>query len=138
MGNRINTMAKQNAFITVKDHKENFRTNLKCRLINPAKSKLGKVSKVILDRINNNIRTLLNTNQWKNSYSVIEWFKKIDDKTNHMFLSFDIIEFYPSISKELLDNVLNWAKSLTSISDDDITIIQHTQIAAIHGSYAVG
>ena len=73
------------------------------------------------------MRTLLNTNQWKNSYSVIEWFKKIDDKANHMFLSFDIIEFYPSISKELLDNVLNWAKSLTSISDDDITIIQHTR-----------
>ena len=48
-----------------------------------------------------------------------------------MFLSFDIVEFYPSISKELLDNVLNWAKSLTSISDNDITIIQHAHKSLI-------
>ena len=71
VGNRLDVMAKRNAFVTVKDHKDNFPSNLKCRLINPAKSELGKVSKVLLDRINDNIRATINVNQWKNSHSVI-------------------------------------------------------------------
>ena len=49
ISDRIETMAKREAFITVKDHKENFEESPKFRLINPAKSELGKVSKVILD-----------------------------------------------------------------------------------------
>ena len=53
-------MAKRDAFITIKDHKENFPSNVKCRLINPSKGELGKVSKVILDNINNNIRSAIN------------------------------------------------------------------------------
>ena len=40
-------------------------------------------------------------------------FKKIDYNSNHMFLSFDIVEFYPSITEDLLDRVIEWAKSLT-------------------------
>ena len=46
--NEINTeatqLAKKTAFITLKDHKENFENTPKCRLINPAKSDLGRVS----------------------------------------------------------------------------------------------
>jgi hypothetical protein len=67
IGNRVDVMAKRDAFITIKDHKENFPSNVKCRLINPSKGELGKVSKVILDNINNNIRSAINVNQWKNS-----------------------------------------------------------------------
>ena len=33
------------AYITLKDHKENFRNNIKCRLINPSKGEVGLVSK---------------------------------------------------------------------------------------------
>ena len=62
IGNRIDRMPKQNAFVTVKDHKENFPINLNCHLINPAKSELGKVSKIILDRINDNITTTMCVN----------------------------------------------------------------------------
>ena len=36
------------AYITLKDHKENFRNNTKCRLINPSKSEVGLVSKSYL------------------------------------------------------------------------------------------
>ena len=56
IGNRLETMNKTNAFITLKDHKENFENNPKCRLINPAKSQLGIVSKQILEKINNIVR----------------------------------------------------------------------------------
>ena len=45
-------MKKREAFISLKDHKENFENNPKCRLINPAKSDSGKISKLILDKIN--------------------------------------------------------------------------------------
>ena len=71
IGSRIDIMAQRNAYITAKDHKENFLSNLKCQLIDPSKSELGKVSKVLLDSINNKLRSILHPNQWKNSQSVI-------------------------------------------------------------------
>ena len=59
---RMECMAKQHSFITLKDHKENFKNKPTCRLINPAKSEMGLVSKKILEKINTSIRntTLLN------------------------------------------------------------------------------
>ena len=48
---RLYAFQKREAFISIKDHKDNFQNNTKCRLINPAKSDLGKVSKKILTRI---------------------------------------------------------------------------------------
>ena len=42
---RTECIAPRQAFITLKDHKENFANNPTCRLINPAKSELGIVSK---------------------------------------------------------------------------------------------
>ena len=41
----------QHVYITLKDHKENFRNNTKCRLINPSKSEVGRVSKKYLNDI---------------------------------------------------------------------------------------
>ena len=49
------------AFITLKDHKENFPTDIKCRLINPAKSNLGIVSKKLLEGYIKQIRSTLKT-----------------------------------------------------------------------------
>ena len=47
--NQIECMRNREAFISLKDHKENFENNPKRRLINPAKTDLGKISKLILD-----------------------------------------------------------------------------------------
>ena len=41
----------EKAFIMLKDHKPNFPNNIKCRLINSAKSNLGKISKQILQKL---------------------------------------------------------------------------------------
>ncbi len=103
IGDRIEQMKKREAFISLKDHKENFENNPKCRLINPAKSESEKLSKIILDKINSNLRKTLNLNQWKNTQNVIEWFGNIKEKHRHSFISFDIVDFYPSISENLLD-----------------------------------
>ena len=94
---------KREAFISLKDHKENFENNPKCQLINPAKSNSGKISKLILDKVNAHLRTILNVNQWRNTQNVIEWFANIEQKSRHSFISFDIVDFYPSISENLLD-----------------------------------
>ena len=55
LDDRIESLTQTSAFITSKDHKENFRTSHPCRLINPSKSELGKFSKVILENVNKNL-----------------------------------------------------------------------------------
>ena len=54
LDDRIGSLPETPAFITLKDHKENFRSSHPCLLINPSKSELGKVSKVILEKVNTN------------------------------------------------------------------------------------
>ena len=97
--NRVEPMAQRQAFISLKDHKKDFENHSKCRLTNLAKSELGKVSKTYHDIINTKIGAATNANQWRNSAAVINWFKSLNDKNRHTFLSFDITAFYPSISK---------------------------------------
>ena len=96
-------------------------------MINPAKSELGKVSKAILDEINTNIRHHTAVNQWRNTDETIAWFRNIRDKNRHTFLSFDIVDFYPSISEELLDNALSWATKFTTIPDELVKTIKHAR-----------
>jgi hypothetical protein len=96
---RLECLAMNKAFVTIKDHKDNFVNNPQCRLINPAKPELGKVSKVILDNINRNVRNATFVNQWHSTNQVINWFKSIPDKNICTFIQYDIDEFYPSISK---------------------------------------
>ena len=59
LSDRIECLAKIPAFITSKDHKDNFQSSLPCRLINPSKSKLGKISKPIWENINQHLIELL-------------------------------------------------------------------------------
>ena len=127
IGDRIKSTARQQAFISLKDHKENFQNNPKCRLLNPAKNNLGLISKQILDRINSCIRSQTNVNQWRNTYSVIDWFSEIKDKSQCTFLIFDIVDFYPSISEALLTLSLDYAKQFTTVSDEDEEIILHSR-----------
>ena len=61
---KVDQISEQQCFITVKDHKEDFRTNPKYRLINPTKNEMGKLSKNILDRINTDLKGQLAVNQW--------------------------------------------------------------------------
>ena len=120
-------MAEQQAFITLKDHKENFQNKPTCRLINPAKSEIGRISNKILTKINTTIRTKTSLNQWKNSLSVIDWFSNIPDKHKHKFIIFDIENFYPSINENLLENAIAFAKIYCDITERDINIIMHAR-----------
>ena len=43
LSDRVETMAKRDTFITLKDHKPNLNNTPTCRLINPTKSEIGKI-----------------------------------------------------------------------------------------------
>ena len=74
---QIYRVQEQEAFITVKDHKPNFLNNPQCRLINPTKSELGKVAKIILENIVKEVQSKSGLRLWKNTKSVIDWFNGI-------------------------------------------------------------
>ena len=117
--------------ITLKDHKEIFQKNPKCRLINPAKLEIGIVRKHYIDQINKSIREKLSESQWRNTQAVITWFKNIKSKSISPFTKFDIVDFYPFISKELLINASNFAKSVTPIQKKFIEPILHSRKALL-------
>ena len=56
---RMERYAKRPAFISWKDHKENFKHNTKCRLINSSKGEMGMVSKTFIAEINNKLNNRL-------------------------------------------------------------------------------
>ena len=85
----------------LKDYEENFANNPKTRLINPAKNEIGRISKVILDKINHSLKETMKVYEWKNTASVISWFKNIQDKSFHTFMMYDIKDFYPPIDENL-------------------------------------
>ena len=109
-------------FITLKDHKPNFLNNPKVCLLNQPKNELGRISKSILDRINTNLQ-----NQWKDTREVIEWFKNITNKQKHTFIVFDIKDFYPKITKDLLTKCLKFDEEKVQIFNDDKKIIYHAR-----------
>ena len=116
-----------NCFITLKDHKENFENNTKRRLINPAKNEVGRIGKIILDKINLGLKEQLGVNQWKNTASVINWFQEISNKSAQAFTMFDIKDFYPSIKESLLRESLNFAKACTTGRKKDLETIFHAR-----------
>ena len=63
LDNIIECLAKNPAFISLKDHKPNFQSSLPCWLISRSKSDITKISKSFLDRVNQNLRNKLQFNQ---------------------------------------------------------------------------
>ena len=126
LANRMKVYAERQALITLKDHKEDFRSKPSCRLINPAKSEIGMVSKIMVERINNRLRDKAKLQQWKNTQAVLQWFSDVTDKNDNTFIKFVIVEFYPSISKDLLSKAITFAKSLVTVTAHEESIIWHS------------
>ena len=127
LADRVGILKKNECFISYKDHKEGFPGRIETRLINPSKSNIGKISKIILQRINSNLRAKTGLNQWQSSDQAISWFNGIRNKQKFTFLKLDIISFYPSISEELLNKAISWAKNLEPITNEEIKIIKHSR-----------
>ena len=120
----VDVNAKSNCFIKIKDHKENFLNHPKVRFINPAKDELGRISKTILDNINMKVFETTKINQWKNTVSAFKWFNPLKDKRLMKLAMFDIEDFYPSITQDLLNKALNFAIEYMFGSDGSHTWIK--------------
>ena len=131
ISDRVEVMSEQPAYLTLKDHKDNFENAPKFRLINPAKTQIGKISKQKLDDINSAIRDKLQLQQWKNTHAALSWFQNLKYKKNKSFLQFDIVEFYPSISEKLLKDALAFANKIAPqlVDSTSIEIILHARKA---------
>ena len=69
---RVFKTTEREAFISLKDHKGDFKNNPKSRLLNPTKPEVGQVSHKILKNVVNVIRQRTQLNQWENTYSCLE------------------------------------------------------------------
>ena len=120
---RMEYYCDQSAFITLKDHKANFKNNTKCRLINPSKSEVGLVSKHYLSSIISTVAEKSGVNQWRNTSTVIKWFENLQNKQKRRFIKFDIADFYPSITEHLLERSIEYAKSFATIEHKTLEAI---------------
>ena len=132
LADRIEVSASRDSFITLKDHKPDFINNPTCRLINPSKSEVGVISKNILDRINKEVIQATKVNLWKSTNNATEWFKAIPEKEKHAFITFDVCDFYPSISEDLLLNALDYSSKFTTITPQDRHIIIHAKKSLLY------
>ena len=124
---RVFETTPRSAFLTVKDHKDNFINNTKCRLLNPTKPEVGKISKKILEHVVNVVKSKSKLRQWKNTHEVLMWFKQLKNKQKKTFILFDVCSFYPSITPELLSLALDWATMYVNISRDEKNIIMQSK-----------
>ena len=131
IADRVEAMSEKKAYITLKDHKENVYNSPKCRLINPAKTEIGKISKQKVEKINSAIRAKLKLKQWRGTPEVLKWFKDIPEKSKKQFIQFDVVEFYPSISHNLLTKALDFAEDIVPglMNESTRKIILHSRKA---------
>ena len=132
LGDRIFKTSKREANITLKDHKPNFRNDPTCRLLNPCKPEIGKVSKQILAQVIEKVKVKVQYNQWKSTKAVVRWFRGQENKKKLRFLQFDIEAFYPSITPDLLKRSLDWAATYTPITADEREIIIHSKRSLLY------
>jgi hypothetical protein len=132
LDDKIETTATKTPFITLKDHKPDFINKPTCRLINPSKSEIGIVSKKILDKINKSIIQSTKVNLWRSTNETIKWFKTLQNKNEHSFITFDVCEFYPSITEKLLNKALDYGSQFTTITQQDRKIIIHAKRSLLY------
>ena len=106
-------------FITLKGHKVNFLSCPKIRLINPAKNEIG--------RINSKLCEILKVNKWKNTASVINWFKKKSSQISNVWLMIDISTTTPSSKEGLVIKALEFAKQHVIVKSKDRETIFHAR-----------
>ena len=75
------------------------------------------------------MRAQTQVNQWRNTIEAISWFQSFKNKERKTFLIFDIVDFYTSISEQLLDKSIAWAKkklfgkNVGLYRDDGLTVL---------------
>ncbi|XP_067940300.1 uncharacterized protein [Watersipora subatra] len=92
--------------------------------------------KQLLENIIQQVKKVTNANLWQNTNSVLQRFDNNNKsttsyKSNHSFIMFDVVEFYPSITKELLLTALHYASEYIKISPDEMNIILQAKFSIL-------
>ena len=66
--------------------------------------------KIIIEKVNRTIRKKRKFNQWKSTEEVLKRYKNLE-KNKYKLLKYDIKDFYPSITKKLLNKELEFASN---------------------------
>ena len=69
---------------------------------------------------------------WKNSSSVINWFKTLSNKEDKTFIIFDIVDYYPTITENVLKEALEWASTIVNISEQEKEIIMKAKKSQLY------
>ena len=123
INDRVQQFHEAEAFITVKDHKDNFPNFPTFRLINSSKSEIGKISKLFLTR--SIMRQLKKQRSVSGRIMRIELNGLKTFQIMRTFVNFNVEHFYPSISEKLLTDAISYAKSFIDITDEEYSIIMH-------------
>ena len=87
--------------------------------------------------MNKELTSSIRVNWWTNYSAINKWFRNIENKPNCSFFSFDIQDFYPSISLSLFNSAIEFGKEIYSLSNDEIsTIIQSRKTLLFNDSEA--
>ena len=70
-------------------------------------------------------QTKTGKNRQNNGKTVIKWFIALENKTDCIFIKFDIQKFCPSITEDILKTTLSFANKCQNIPEEDIRIIKH-------------
>ena len=103
----------QHALITLKKHKENFANIPKC-----IKSTLSNIISTLAGKNE--------SNQWRNTPQIINWFKNLRHK-NKRFIKFGITDFFPSILEDLLSRAISYGRTIITNEDKVIDAIKLTR-----------
>ena len=90
--------------------------------------------------MNSEIRNNLQLNQWQSTKEVLVWFDRIGNKSRKSFLQLDIVEFYPSITPQLLDKALHFAETTggVTLTPQQKKIILHSRKSLLFSSDGIG
>ena len=124
---RMDVKAEFNCFLTNTNQKAKLLNHPKVSVINPGKNKLGKISKTSLDNISRKLFEATKINQWKSTVSAIKWLNYLKDQHLIKFIMLDIQDFYPAITKDLLNKDVNFAKEYINTLKCDTDVIYHAR-----------
>ena len=132
---KIEKITERNAFISIKDHnyKENFLNSNQCRLINPARNNLGKVTQKSISTAVTTIKASTSLNLWMGTSEVLEWYEINKQKGVH-FIQYDIEAYYPSISETLLDKAIDFARGFCDITENMKNMIKTCRKSILYGT----
>ena len=83
------------------------------------------MSKQLVNKINSDVIGKLQFNQWRNTNALLKWLHNITDKSNCIFIQFEIREFFPLITEKILHQTLKFGKQHTNIYKNNLRIINH-------------